>query len=240
MRICLLALLAAIGIYQLIPNIYARHFNDHVNHRITTSRHEIALTFDDGPDETYTPELLDLLKLENIHATFFLVAEHAKAHPEIVARMKAEGHAVGLHSLSHRGFWLETPRQTRLDFQESLKIFQSLDVDLVGFRPPWGTFNLLTSHYAAKARLPVYLWSRNAQDWKRETTPDDIVERITAELTEGEIIVLHDAGGDQGAPGHTIEALRTALPTLKEQFEFVTLEKGNKGHELDTTEIPSI
>jgi len=239
MRICLLAFITVISVYQLIPNIYARHFDDRVHHSIEASGHEIALTFDDGPDQTYTPQLLDLLKAENIHATFFLVAERAQTHPEIVKRMINEGHAIGLHSLSHRGFWLETPRQTRLDFEESIEIFQSLDVDLIGFRPPWGTFNLLTSHYANQADLPIYLWTRNAKDWKIESSANDIVERISDQLANGEIIVLHDAGGDNGAPGHTIQALRQALPQLKKEFTFVTIEKGSKRHELDTKKVPS-
>lgn len=239
MRIFLIALLALVSIYHLIPNLYARNFDGRVFRSIHAASHEIALTFDDGPDDVYTPELLDLLQAEEVHATFFLVAERAKAHPELVERMKTEGHAIGLHSLSHRGFWLETPRQTRLDFENSLQIFQELDVELVGFRPPWGTFNLLTSHYAHQADLPIYLWTRNAQDWAIETHVEDIVQRVTHQLADGEIIVLHDAGGDEGAPGHTIQALRTALPILKDNFKFVTLEKGNHIHELDTTQISS-
>lgn len=225
--------------YQLIPNFYARHFNKHVFHRMPNKAEAIALTFDDGPDPVYTPQLLDLLKKENVHATFFLVAERAKAHPEIVERMQKEGHAIGLHSFAHRGFWLENPNQTRLDFEESIEIFQALHVDLVGFRPPWGTFNALTAHYAQKEDLPIFLWSRNAKDWDIDTSAEDIVKRVSAGLENGEIIVLHDAGGDKGAPAHTIEALELALPRLKENYQFVTLEEGGDSRELDSAQVPS-
>lgn len=237
MRILLIFSITIILSYQLIPNVIERHFNPQVNHRFSPRQNEIALTFDDGPSPVYTPALLDLLKEQDVHATFFLVAENAQAHPEIVKRMVEEGHAIGLHSLNHRGFWLETPKQTRLDFEKSLQIFHDLNIELIGFRPPWGTFNALTRHYANKAGLPIYLWSRNAKDWEIETQPSDIVSRLTQNLTAGEIIVLHDAGGDSKAPEHTIEALGTLLPQMKETFRFIPL-KGGESDELDTRPIP--
>lgn len=240
MRVFWITGIAIILCYQLIPNLIERHFDPQVIRRLPNQNNKIALTFDDGPDEVYTPQLLDLLRDQEVHATFFLVAKNAQAHPELVKRMAKEGHEIGLHSLNHRGFWLETPRQTRVDFEQSIQIFENLEIDLIGFRPPWGTFNALTRHYAHKADLPIYLWSRNAKDWEIETKPEDIINRVTQKLAAGEIIVLHDAGGDPKAPEHTIEALRTLLPQLKENFEFVSLQKGGDLRELDSTPISSI
>lgn len=236
MRILLISSMAIILSYQLIPNFIERHFDQQVIRRFSAQKNEIALTFDDGPSPVYTPELLDLLKEQDVHATFFLVAENAQAYPEIVKRMAREGHSIGLHSLNHRGFWLETPKQTRLDFEESLQIFQDMKIELIGFRPPWGTFNALTRHYANKADLPIYLWSRNANDWEIETQASDIVSRITKNLSAGEIIVLHDAGGDPQAPKHTIEALGSILAQMKKTFRFIPLKGGNP-HELDTRPV---
>lgn len=223
--------------YQLLPNLIARHFDPRVLRHFPARGNQIALTFDDGPSPVYTPELLDLLRDQGIRATFFLVTKNVQAHPKIVKRMAKEGHAIGLHSLNHRGFWLETPKQTRLDFEKSIQIFQELEIELIGFRPPWGTFNALTRHYACKAGLPIYLWSRNAKDWKIKTQPEDIVSRISQNLTVGEIIVLHDAGGDPKAPEHTIEALGIALPQLKKFFNFIPLTKGGECRELDPTPV---
>ena len=240
MQVFWITIIIMIGLYQLIPNLIARHLDPRVIRRFPAQGNQIALTFDDGPSPIYTPELLDLLRDQSIQASFFLVAKNAQAHPEIVARMAREGHEIGLHSLSHRGFWLETPRQTKLDFEESIHIFQELKIQPMGFRPPWGTFNVFTCHYAQKAGLPIYLWSRNAQDWKTKTQAADIVSRLSHNLAPGEIIVLHDAGGDKGAPSHTIEALGYALPQLKQLFHFVPLCKGGKYDELDPRQISSI
>jgi peptidoglycan/xylan/chitin deacetylase (PgdA/CDA1 family) len=103
--------MAIILSYQLIPNLIEQHFDPQVIRRFSAQKNEIALTFDDGPSPVYTPELLDLLKEHNVHASFFLVAENAQAYPEIVKRMARKGHSSGLHSLNHRGFWVETHRQ---------------------------------------------------------------------------------------------------------------------------------
>lgn len=76
----------------------------------------LVLTFDDGPDVRYTPLLLNLLKYQNIPATFFIVGNHAKAHPELIRRMLSEGHTVGGHTMAHKNALLCTPSDIRRDF----------------------------------------------------------------------------------------------------------------------------
>ena len=80
----------------------------------------LVLTFDDGPDIRYTPLLLDLLKHENVPATFFVVGRHADAHPELIHRMISEGHTVGGHTMSHKNALLCTPSAIREDFKACL------------------------------------------------------------------------------------------------------------------------
>ena len=77
----------------------------------------LVLTFDDGPDVRYTPLLLDLLKHENVTATFFVVGRHAAAHPELIHRMISEGHTVGGHTMRHQNALLCTPSAIRDDFK---------------------------------------------------------------------------------------------------------------------------
>src|SRR5690554_3230039 len=82
-------------IYSIIPNIYFRYFSKRVLKRIPVEGKRIAVTFDDGPDPRYTPQLLDLLKKHHIRATFFVLGEKVKAYPEIIERIVSEGHVIG-------------------------------------------------------------------------------------------------------------------------------------------------
>ncbi len=99
---------------------------------------KVAFTFDDGPDDKYTPQILDILKAYGVKATFFITGQHAEAHPDIVKRMVSEGHTVGNHSYSH-------PLLTKLkmaSFETQIMSTQSILEKLTGqaptlFRPPY-------------------------------------------------------------------------------------------------------
>lgn len=211
--------------YEVIPDYYNRNLSRKVIKRFR-SNNEIALTFDDGPDSRYTPKLLDLLKEHGVKASFFVVAENAVENQDIFFRMIEEGHSVGLHSLNHRSAWLSFPWQTQADFSKSVKLFKKLGVNIKFFRPPWGKFNILTQYNADKHNLKTILWSLSAKDWSRFVTSNDIKNSIVDNIKAGDIIVLHDSNGAEGAPLRTIDALNEAIPKLKEMgYNFVIVDK---------------
>ncbi|EOC99466.1 polysaccharide deacetylase family protein [Caldisalinibacter kiritimatiensis] len=219
--------------YAIIPNFYSRNISKNVLRRFDNTNY-LALTFDDGPDPKYTPELLDLLKKNEVKATFFLVADKAYKNKELVYRMIKEGHEVGLHSLKHKSAWLTTPLQTKYNFDRSIEIFKELGINIKLFRPPWGTFNLFTLYYATKYRLKTIFWTKEAKDWSRKTTVEQIKDRIINNINNGDIIVLHDSNGAEGAPKRTIEAVRDIIPKLKHDgYEFVTISQGMGGVEFE-------
>jgi peptidoglycan/xylan/chitin deacetylase (PgdA/CDA1 family) len=212
--------------YAVIPNLYYRNKSPHIVKRFNSSN-SIFLTFDDGPDIRYTLELLDLLKDYNIKATFFMVAEKMEENCNIVNRMISEGHGLGIHSYSHKSAWLSFPWQTKKDFKKSLKIFKKFNYSVEYFRPPWGTFNLLTHYYCKKYGLKTILWTLNAKDWSKKTTPDYIINKILDNIEFGHIIVLHDSNGAENAPRNTIKALETIIPSLIERgFNFKIIDDG--------------
>lgn len=226
MNIILLLLGLIVIVYLIVPNYYFRNLSKKIVRKIESPKKEIALTFDDGPDAKYTNDLLDILKKYEVKCTFFLIAEKALKNKNIFQRMVKEGHVVALHSLNHRSAWLSSPWQTKKDFQKSLKIFESLGYELKLTRPPWGTFNLFTQYYAEKHHLQTILWSLNAQDWSRKTTSEEIIEKIVDRVTAGDIIVLHDSNGAQGAPARTLKAVDVIIPQLQSSgFEFVTINQ---------------
>ncbi len=190
----------------------------------------LVLTFDDGPDPVYTRNLLDVLKDENIKATFFVVAGNAALYPALISRMQAEGHSIALHSLHHRHALLCSYRYMKHDFSKSLEILRNMNCDIRFYRPPWGARNLLTPLLLKRHQLKLVLWDVMVGDWKSDFAPQELADRIQAKVFDGAILCLHDGcekyGGAKGAPFNTIDALKLVLPRLKEEgYQFVTVEE---------------
>jgi len=152
-----------------------------------------ALTFDDGPDGTYTPKVLDLLEKQGLKACFFCIGDRAAAHPELVERMVREGHLVGNHSMHHRWWfpWLPVRymsrelRQTR----ELLEKRTGQKNDL--FRPPFGVTNPTVARTVRRLHYQVIGWSIRSLDTGSRNT-ERIVRRIRRQLHPGAVILLHD------------------------------------------------
>lgn len=217
---------AALG-YSVIPTYLLKYrWIIHDRKKAKKEKKILYLTFDDGPDTVYTNQLLDLLDREQIPATFFMVAEAAQGHPEIVERMKKSGYTVGIHSLCHKSAMLFGPGRTGRDLKESKKIMEKMDVTVNGYRPPWGHLNLVSLYWIRKLHLELVFWDVMAQDWSGKETPDSICNKILTRVFPGAVICLHDGRGENGAPARTIEALEKAIPMLKEQgYEFRRIEE---------------
>jgi peptidoglycan/xylan/chitin deacetylase (PgdA/CDA1 family) len=156
-----------------------------------------CLTFDDGPGAD-TPQILDTLRELGVPATFFVVAEHAARHPDLIARMVAEGHEVALHGWHHRSAWWKTPWGTARE----ILVGRALVARLAGrpprfYRPPWGHHNLVTWVLPGLVGMRRVLWSVAPDDWRPERPPEQLARHVRQYLAPGAIVVLHDAGGDR-------------------------------------------
>lgn len=191
-------------------------------------RKTLALTFDDGPNPYYTTQVLELLKRYNCKATFFVVAEKVVEHPELVKRMVAEGHTIGIHHFTHTNSWFLTPGATKREIDRSLEaIEQSAGVRPRYYRPPYGRLNVFTYHYAKE--YSVVLWSSIFQDWKKQD-PEALRRKLLDRLSDGEIYLLHDDGAnskaDIDAPESMIQALKAFLPeALDKGYKCVNLDE---------------
>lgn len=185
----------------------------------------VFLTFDDGPSSEYTSELLDLLKDFNVKASFFVVTDFAKENAELIKRMKLEGHDIGIHSCSHKNSLYRGWKYTRSDLEESLKTMENMNVNVCGYRPPWGHLNIVTLYMLKKLKVKLILWGAMAQDWKADRTSEEISRKIIEEMNKGNsILCLHDGRGEEKAPERTIEALKESIPILlKKGYEFKSL-----------------
>lgn len=192
------------------------------------ARKGIALTFDDGPHPLYTVRLLDLLKEHDIQATFFVVGEKVRAYPDIVRRMKEEGHQIGIHHYKHTSSWLLSPRQLHRQLQDTDAAIK----DVIGehptlYRPPWGFMNAATLSVSRPYR--IIMWSHVFKDWKVHHCQHGLLEGLRNVPDNGSIVLLHDdgtnPGADDDAPAYMIDKLAIYLQESKEKkIEFVPID----------------
>lgn len=175
----------------------------------------IALTFDDGPDPTTTPRVLDLLARHGARATFFVVGRRAAAHPDLVRRIVAEGHAVGSHTYGHsHAFHFRSPRRMRAEVQRGIEAVAAITGSPpLLFRPPQGLRTpLLCDALAPLGHLVCVTWTERGLDAMGRAA-GAIVRRLEGALRPGAILTLHDGAGLGGTEdrGPTVEALATLL-----------------------------
>ncbi|MCB5942576.1 polysaccharide deacetylase family protein [bacterium 210820-DFI.6.52] len=220
---------ACAAAYFVAPSLSCKAFSRSV-WRQTGRPGKLLLTFDDGPDPRYTPALLDLLGEWGIPACFFVVGENAAACPDLIRRMTAEGHEVGIHSYRHENARFRRPSFAGADLEQSLATLRELGTEPRYYRPPWGNCNPFTLYEARARGLETVLWSVMAQDWERGATPRRTAQRLLGRVGSSSIICLHDRSmgksADDTAPGRTIQALRLALPALQRAgFTFILPEE---------------
>jgi peptidoglycan/xylan/chitin deacetylase (PgdA/CDA1 family) len=189
----------------------------------------IALTFDDGPDRRYTPQLLDLLKKHQVKATFFVVGKKAADNPDLIQRMNQEGHLIGLHNYVHRSNWTMSPWRIKRELDQSADIVERITGTRPAYyRPPWGLLALFDFFLLKEYR--IILWSLMTGDWRSKGGSAKVKNGILNKVKKGDVILLHDSGETWGAnfdaPAYTIEALQDVLGELSRLgFSFVRIDK---------------
>ncbi|MCM1268031.1 MAG: polysaccharide deacetylase family protein [Bacteroidales bacterium] len=178
---------------------------------------KIALTFDDGPDPVYTPQLLDGLKEREAKATFFLMGKQAESYPELVKRIREEGHLIGNHTYSH----LQLNKNNREAFKAELVKTNELLLEITGeetafVRPPYGSWDKELE--TELTMLPV-LWTIDPLDWCSDNV-QGIVKKVTDRAEENAIILMHDA-----YPSSVTAALEIVDLLEKQGYEFVTVDE---------------
>lgn len=214
-----------VAAYTVIPDLFLHRLGFGSWKRQYTSG--VALTFDDGPDPEYTPRILEVLARNNVRATFFLVGNKAAQYPGLTKEILAQGHQLGLHSQNHRYAWFSSPWTTWCEWEEVADRVEKIAGQKVNWvRPPWGTFNLVTWWWIKKHHKRIVLWNNEGHDWQIKYSAEQIALRIVKKAKPGGIIVLHDSGGETGAPEHTLQALEIICQhlELKKKLPIVPLE----------------
>jgi len=173
----------------------------------------VALTFDDGPDPASTPAFLELLRDRGVRATFFLLGSMLSASPGLAAEVAAAGHEVGVHGWDHRYTVLRGPLAIRGDIERARDAAaEAAGVVPRFYRPPYGVLSAGSLAAAHALRLTPVLWSSWGREWAPGATPASVYQTLTAGLTGGACVLLHDS--DCTSPAGASTAALGALPRL--------------------------
>jgi peptidoglycan/xylan/chitin deacetylase (PgdA/CDA1 family) len=189
-------------------------------------KRQVALTFDDAPDDVFTPRVLDVLKREGVKATFFVVGNRAEKHPDVMRRIVAEGHVVGNHSWSHANL----PKLSDEKFREEIRKTDRIIRQFTGYtpsfvRPPYGNITEEQIKWLASQKRKVVGWNVDSLDWK-SLSREEVATNILAHVKPGAIILQHSAGGTGEDLTGTIEALPEVIRKLRaDGVEFVTVAR---------------
>ena len=198
------------------PAIWLRWLYPRATWRMDKNERAVYLTFDDGPIPEATPFILKTLAEFGVHATFFMVGDNVRKHPELYDQIVAAGHQVGNHTFNHWGGFKHTTRSYSENVQKANDLIHSHL-----FRPPHGWMRWEQSFWVGR-KYRIVMWDLVTRDYSKWLSADDVFNNVRRYARNGSIITFHDSV-------KSIDKLRTALPRslkwLKEQgYEFKTFE----------------
>jgi peptidoglycan/xylan/chitin deacetylase (PgdA/CDA1 family) len=189
---------------------------------------QIALTYDDGPNDPHTMKLLDVLAKHGVRATFFMIGHYVQQRPDIARAVAQAGHVVGNHTFTHPLLIFKSAEQTRTELVKCRSALQ----DAIGehsnlFRPPFGGRRPATLRVARSLGLETVMWNVTGYDWN--APPAAVIEKkVARQMRGGDVILLHDGGHlAMGADrGQTVIATENLIRRYEDQgCEFVTVEE---------------
>lgn len=185
----------------------------------------VAVTFDDGPSGTYTPEIMEVLKKHGAKGTFFVVGSRAQKHPDLIREMVEEGHEIANHTYHHPSFTGISKQEIVKEIGFTAEVIKEITGEPPTlFRPPGGVYNDIIVDTASEEGYMVVMWSwhQDTKDWQSPGV-NRIVDTVLQHSKNGDIILFHDFGGNRS---QTVQALNRILPVLKEDgFQFVTVSE---------------
>jgi len=194
-------IIISLTVYQFIPEIVVKYLGLGSWKRQYSPG--VSLTFDDGPDPRYTPLLLNILKKNK--------------YPHLVKSIYDDGHIIGSHGYCHQHAWTMSPLKTWRSWDKSIaEIRRAIGEETQFIRSPWGSINLALIIWCLLKKKRIVSWNATGKDWRRNNTPESIISKISQRMAEGSIVLLHDSGGEQGAPDNTIACIEQLCRHIRE------------------------
>jgi polysaccharide deacetylase family sporulation protein PdaB len=204
--------------------VQARQSDTSVIRKVVTDRKIVALTFDDGPSATFTPQILSILKRYHAKATFFVIGARVKAYPDLVRQEFEDGNEIANHSYRHLIMTQKPPETIENELENTQQTVESVlrSKQPRVFRPPRGRIDHGLLRVSQKKEYAVVLWSIDSRDWA-DPGVNHIVRDVLSRVGNGDIILLHDQGGNRK---QTVEAVKRLVPLLQSRgYEFVTVSE---------------
>jgi len=209
--------------YEVYRNPRLQLFGELVTH-IETDQKVVALTFDDGPKPGPTQILLEMLKAEDVQATFFLNGAPMSNNPRETKLIIDYGHEIANHGFSHRRLVFLPYHEIAQEIEETTKVMRELGYQgNINFRAPYGKSLFVLPYYLQKNNITSITWNVESETFRDgEDTADQIIQRTLDQTQPGSIILLHPMYGD----GASLDAVPTIIRKLKEQgYSFVTVNQ---------------
>jgi peptidoglycan/xylan/chitin deacetylase (PgdA/CDA1 family) len=189
---------------------------------------QIALTYDDGPNDPHTLKLLEVLAKHSVRATFFMIGRYVRRRPDIARAVAQAGHVIGNHTFTHPLLIFKSEAQTRTELVDCRQALE----DAIGahsnlFRPPFGGRRPATIRIARELGLQTVMWNVTGYDWNAPTAAV-IEKKVERQMRGGDVILLHDGGHRAlGADrAQTVIATEGLIRTYRDQgYQFVTVEE---------------
>ncbi len=186
----------------------------------------LALTFDDGPNDPHTLELLEVLSRHNVRATFFMLGRFVRERPEIARAVAEAGHAIGNHSYTHPNLIFCSQAQVRQQITDCATALQDLIGDTARlFRPPHGGRRPAALRIIRSMGYEPVMWSVSGWDWNAKS-PEQIERTVRRQVRGGDVILLHDGGHQRMGVdrSHSVQAAELIIRRyLDEGYTFVTV-----------------
>lgn len=185
----------------------------------------VALTFDDGPDGMYTPQILDILKKKHTPATFFVIGKQVEAHPQMMQRIVSEGHAIANHTWNHPNLSMVTTSRLVNEIRSTQRIMEST----VGrapdiMRPPYGALTKSDALVLQEMGMRVVMWNVDTLDWSGKSSKE-ILDIVKRDVSPGGIILQHNFHSEARVLDGTVAALPKIIEELRaEGYQFVTIQ----------------
>lgn len=199
-------------------SIFRRVFRKPIPVQIDSARPVVALTFDDGPNARYTPQVLDLLYEHQVPATFFLVGEKFAGNELLLQEMAASGHELESHTFSHPDLTTLNREQIQQEIQKTQTALKEIlpDACIQSVRPPYGRY---TQEVEQAIPYPLVLWTIDSGDWD-DPDAQKICTTVVNSIQDGDIVVFHDDNAE------TVAALDKIISELKARdFQFATVSQ---------------
>src|SRR5437763_1364538 len=197
---------AAAGWHAMSPEsqLYGRTFTG-----VARGARQLALSFDDGPNDPWTPRLLEVLTRHGVRATFFMIGGYVQQRPQLARAVRDAGHEIGNHTQSHPNLAYCSAARVRRELAECARALRdALGDHAAYFRPPFGGRRPAVLRAAAAAGMKTIMWRATSFDWELPSA-EAIVAKVSAQVSGGEVILMHD-GSHRGMGWDRSRTVRAA------------------------------